>query len=172
MVYGFEKKVVEIFKLNAFRAGPHGSINPATNKYVTDIEVDFLWAAYVYYFSRPVVVAVMESQSKFKGFLYDEEEKVDRNAVIVHLENWNDPVENALHSMDLAPRIHMSWQIHTLQILVSTNTVQSNLYITMDIPDTSSERLSQAVLEVINTFAALYGSKDWQWLLQSRREDE
>ena len=176
MHYPFDdvkKHIVQIFKLNRFEAGGHGSLNAAKDHFTIDRVVNFLWAAQVYYYERPIIVAVMRTETEHKAVLIDSAGKLSKESVIVDLEDWSDPVEQALRSINLAPTDKKSRQSgEFLTILVSTDILSADLYLEIGKQDASLNGLSKAVFETIQKLAALYGGKDWYWFFRTSLHDE
>jgi hypothetical protein len=106
MDYDIQQKIVGVFGLEAFRTGGHTQKEEKGEK-SSDLLVKLLWAAELDYYTSPIVASVIHTSTVPRGLLLilsrNKEGRVERflASVLVDLPDWLDPVERALHSVDL-----------------------------------------------------------------------
>jgi hypothetical protein len=169
--YELKKSLAELFGLRGFWTGRAFYKHPGASQGIS-FQVRLIWAAKIYYFARPLVVSVMHTEIGYKGVLIDIEGDMTLNPRVVALKNWDDPVQKALHRIDLASPIMVKASTNFIQMAVGTPQINSEFKLLMGRRDKSLVRLSRAVLKTIKHMASLDGREEWEWFFQSRSDDE
>lgn len=103
MERSIEQKIASIFHLHVFEATTH----PPKKEDGQPQYVKLIWAAKLHYYDSPLVVSVMHTATGIEGLLFALPE-TGKNYT-AELPDWVDPVEQALHSVDLAAGASVSY---------------------------------------------------------------
>lgn len=173
-----KKKVVELFQLNSLRAESHISKDAKGNQ--AAFWVDMLWIVRLGYYQYPSIVAVMHAPQGAKGLFFVPNYRdppikdlgILTNPVkTVALTGWEDPVQQALHSVNMAvlhrdiyedddPGYHFWIHVYTpAQYAELTAYCPDN--------DPTWDRLGEAVLATVKTIVGKYKNRKMRKFLKS-----